>query len=382
MLDLAGHAQRVSTLAGTGGLALGSGTLTAGRDGAQASSFGGSISGTGAFIKDGSNTQTLSGSNLYSGGTTIEKGTLQFSQIVSMPASGDISVNSGGTLAVNAGGTGEFSNGSSGNGTIGGLLSGIGGQSGSTVTLHSGSALGIDKTDAGGSLTYAANITNSGVGVTKLGSGTLVLTGSNSYSGPTIVNAGTLLANNTFGSALGSSTVTVQSGATLGGNGTIGAAISVESGGSLIAGSGGVDTLTLANGLTLKDGSTNIFLINSTNNYTSLNIQQGLVTYGGTLKLDLNGYTASLGDQFELFSTWGNGATYTSNFSDVTIIGDTNSFTNSSGVWTGTDSKGVSYQFVDATGYLSVQAVPEPSACALFGLGALTLLIVARRKNA
>lgn len=382
VLDLAGHEERIGTLAGTGGVSLGSGTLTAGRDSEPASSFGGAISGAGAFIKDGSNTQTLSGSNSYSGGTTIKKGTLQFSQIASMPASGNVSVSSGGTLAVNAGGAGEFGIGTSGNGTIGGLLSGLGGQSGSTVTLNSGSALGIDTTDAGGSLTYTANITNAGVGLTKLGSGTLALTASNSYSGPTTVTAGTLLANNTSGSALGSSTVTVQSGGTLGGNGTIGAAVSVENGGSLTAGSGGVGALTLTNGLTLNDKSTTTFLITATNNYTSLNIMGGLVTYGGTLSLDLTQYVPSAGDTFALFSTWGNGATNTLDFAALKSIGDTISFTKSSGVWTGTNSTGVTYQFVDSTGYLSVQAVPEPCTYALFGVGALTLLIVARRKQA
>ena len=61
------------------------------------------------------------------------------------------------------------------------------------VTFASGSFLGIDTSSApGGSLTYAGNITNSGLGINKLGTGTLVLPGANTYTGGTTVTAGTL----------------------------------------------------------------------------------------------------------------------------------------------------------------------------------------------
>ncbi len=92
---------------------------------------------------------------------------------------------------MNAGGTGEFNNGTSGNGTIGGLLSGVGGQSGSTVSFASGSYLGIDTTNSGGSLTYSGNITKP-IGLIKLGPGTLTLSGANTYTGSTTIAVGTL----------------------------------------------------------------------------------------------------------------------------------------------------------------------------------------------
>lgn len=57
--------------------------------------------------------------------------------------------------------------------------------------------------------------------VQKLGAGTLVLSGANIYTLPTVVSAGTLLANNTTGSATSTGAVNVASGATFGGSGTI-----------------------------------------------------------------------------------------------------------------------------------------------------------------
>ena len=155
-------------------------------------SITGAMAGSGTTFTLTTGAATLSGTNTYTGGTTISSGTtLQFGQITAMPATGTIAVASGGTLAVNAGGSGEFTNATSGNGSIGGLLSGVGGQGG-PVTFASGSALGIDTTNAGGSLTYAGAITNTGVGLTKLGTGALVLTGANTYTGTTTVASGAL----------------------------------------------------------------------------------------------------------------------------------------------------------------------------------------------
>ena len=54
----------------------------------------------------------------------------------------------------------------------------------------------------------------------KIGSGTLILTGANTYSGPTDVQAGTLGLRGSL-----ASTVTVESGATLGGTGSVGGLI-------------------------------------------------------------------------------------------------------------------------------------------------------------
>ena len=101
-----------------------------------------------AFGGGASGTVILSGSNTYSGGTTINAGgTLQFAQTTAMPSSGVVAVNPGGTLAVNVGGAGEFTNATSGSGSIGGLVAGVGGQNG-VVKWAAASVLGLDTTNA------------------------------------------------------------------------------------------------------------------------------------------------------------------------------------------------------------------------------------------
>jgi autotransporter-associated beta strand protein len=84
--------------------------------------------------------------------------------------------------------------------------------------------------------------------------GTVILTAANSYSGGTTVSGGTLLVNNTSGSGLGSGSVVVQSGATLGGSGSFSGSLSVSSGATLAPGASiqslGSGAVSLASGAT------------------------------------------------------------------------------------------------------------------------------------
>ncbi len=84
--------------------------------------------------------------------------------------------------------------------------------------------------------------------IIKSGTSTFALSGNNTYTGGTSVNGGTLLVNNTTGSATGSGAVAVNSGGTLGGTGTISGATTVNAGGTIRGDSGtGTGTLNLAN---------------------------------------------------------------------------------------------------------------------------------------
>jgi autotransporter-associated beta strand protein len=150
-------------------------------------SFGGVISGTGAFAQIGAGTTILTAINTYSGGSTINAGVLAVS------ADNNLGSSSGG-LAF-GGGTLQF-------------LSGF--TSSRTVTLNAGGGT-IDTN--GNNATLGGTISGSG-GLTKIGTGALTLAGASSYTGATNVNAGTLQAGATNAFAP-SSAFTVAGGATL-----------------------------------------------------------------------------------------------------------------------------------------------------------------------
>ena len=76
--------------------------------------------------------------------------------------------------------------------------------------------------------------------ITKEGSGTLTLTGTSTYTGPTTVSAGTLLVNGNNSAAVGAVTV---NGGSLGGTGTVGGALTIRAAGSITPGAG-IGTLT------------------------------------------------------------------------------------------------------------------------------------------
>ncbi|BCU77892.1 autotransporter-associated beta strand repeat-containing protein [Luteolibacter sp. LG18] len=79
-------------------------------------------------------------------------------------------------------------------------------------------------------------------GLTKLGAGTMTLTGANTYTGATAVNAGTLLVD---GSTAAGSAVSVGASGTLGGTGTLGGPVTAA--GKIAPGDTGTGTLTTGN---------------------------------------------------------------------------------------------------------------------------------------
>src|SRR5262249_12533351 len=137
-----------------------------------------------ALTKTGTGTFTLSGANTYSGGTTLNAGAL--------------AVGSNGAL-----GTGALTFAS---GTT--LQAAANRLSLANATTDNGGD-DVDTQSNGRTLTGATSATGS---LTKIGSGTLTLAGSNMYGGGTALNAGTLAVGSN--SALGTGDLTFASGTT------------------------------------------------------------------------------------------------------------------------------------------------------------------------
>ncbi|EBQ8680980.1 AIDA autotransporter, partial [Salmonella enterica subsp. enterica serovar Mbandaka] len=166
--------------------------------------FTNNISGSGQVEKSGDDALTLSGANSYSGGTLISDGTLVATNVEAL-GTGNVTDNA--TLEMNTGG--DFDNAISGSGqvvksgdetlTLSGANSYTGGTtiSGGTLVASNVEALGSgDVTnDAVLELNTGGDFINSigGTGrVEKSGDETLTLSGSNTYTGGTLISGGTL----------------------------------------------------------------------------------------------------------------------------------------------------------------------------------------------
>jgi autotransporter-associated beta strand protein len=176
------------------------------------------------------------------------------------------------------------------------------------ITLSSGGPIQVT---AGQTLT-ANGLVSGASGLLKGGEGALVLSGNNTYTGPTTVFAGTLLVNNTMGSGTGTGAVTVTSGGTLGGTGTVSGAASVASGGLLSPGSPAADPGTLATGnLALVMGATYTVQINGAGAgmFDQVNVT-GTVNLGNaSLSAALGaGFTPSAGQTFTIVNNDGTDA--------------------------------------------------------------------------
>ncbi|WP_170156928.1 autotransporter domain-containing protein [Roseimicrobium gellanilyticum] len=145
-----------------------------------------------------------------------------------------------------------------------------------------GSALRVGEGEFSGSIQLG--VTGS-ISLEKYGTGILELSGASTYLGNTIVSGGSLIVNNSTGSATGTGTVFVQDGALLGGSGFISGPVIVEGGGTLSAGNS-PGTLTLG-GLDLKGGSSLDFELGTPSDLIDIN---GLLTQSveGTIKLNLS----------------------------------------------------------------------------------------------
>jgi autotransporter-associated beta strand protein len=252
-----------------------------------------SISGAGSLVKNGSGALILSGSNSYSGGTTISSGTLKAGHNSAL-GTGSITLGVSGTTA-----SITFTSTDATDRTISNSLASFAGSNwnttfGSAVTgnLTFGNptsvTLGSTRTfTVNNSWTSFANsFTGNGDGITKNGTGTLILLGANSYTGATTINAGTLQIGNggATGSLSTSSAITV--------NGTL----TFNRSGDIVQGSNFSTAAITGTGSLIQNGSGNLTL-NATNAYaggTTLNSGTLVINNASTLgsgTLTINGGT-------------------------------------------------------------------------------------------
>ncbi len=167
------------------------------------------MSGAGTLSKIGAGTLILTGANTYSGGTTVSVGTLQGD---TTSLQGNIA--NATSVVFDQAGSGTYAGIMSGAGALtkigagtlimtgantygGGTTVSVGTLQGDSTSLQGNIANATSVVfDQAGSGTYAGVMSGAGA-LTKIGAGTLILTGMNNYSGGTTVVAGTLQGNTT-----------------------------------------------------------------------------------------------------------------------------------------------------------------------------------------
>jgi len=226
---------------------------------------------------------------------------------------------------------------------------------------------------ASGSTTFSGVLQNGAAGVlafTKEGAATQTLTGTSTYTGATNVNAGSLVVN---GNISTSSLTTVAPGATLGGDGTVGAATI----NGILAPGNSIGTLNATGDVTWNDNDSWVFeLATAAATLALANSTPGLS--------DLLNITGSGNDFIK-----GTGTSFTFDFVNGGTVGwyklvdweSTTTFGASDFSATNLSSGLTGAFTVDSgTSALYLNVIPEPSAALLGGLGVLALL--RRRRNA
>ncbi|TFY90662.1 transporter [Pseudomonas nabeulensis] len=194
--------------------------------GAPNLTLGGVISGTGGLIKNGIGDLTLSGANTFSGALNIQAGRVITASPGALGNTSGVSVASGASLNL---------------GTDSSLAT-LGGSG--ALQLGAGTTLSVGGVNS--SSTFGGSLSGSG-GLTKVGTGTLNLTGSSGLTGSTAINAGVL---NVTG-ALTGGLINVNNGGTLIGSGTV-SSVNVNAGGHLGLSTG---SLLTASGLNMSSGA-------------------------------------------------------------------------------------------------------------------------------
>jgi len=251
------------------------------------------LSGAGAYNKTGAGMLTLGGANTYTGATTLTGGALSVATI--------------GNGGVASGNLGSASNAPANLVFDGGTLQYTGATASTdrNFTINAGKTATVEVTT--NTLTMSGGATATSGALTKIGAGTLILSGTNSYTGATTVSAGTLMLGNS--SALSTGNLAVNAGTLdLAGFNT---ATTLLSGSGTIANSSAVDsTVTINLAASIADAFTGAistpstgkvnFVFNATAGGTSSNLSmnnaatfKGATTVNGTGST--TGFTSVLG---------------------------------------------------------------------------------------
>lgn len=223
--------------------------------------YSGIISGSGSLVKEGTGTQLLGTPNTYSGGTTINAGEFQIGSSNAF-GTGPLTLTGGSITARFANRNVPNSVTLSGDFTLNTATAG-----GNVLTLSgntdlSGASRTISVANTGGSAITGV-ISNGGL--TKAGTGTLTLTGINTYTGPTLISEGRL--------QIGNGTV----------DGSINTSSGIENYGTLTYNFAGQNTISLpitGSGELTKIGAGIARFSNTGNSYTGTST----VTAGAVIK--------------------------------------------------------------------------------------------------
>jgi fibronectin-binding autotransporter adhesin len=277
----------------------------------------GVISGAGSLTKANIGKLVLSADNTFTGSVTINGGTVEVpSNGLYRDGAGAAVYNGSAVVTIGAGGTLKLvSYAYNGAGGLGGLrdyanarvinggtleVTGAGHSSGQDFTIGaSGGTFRYNPSNTGDTLTLSGNVNSNttlngalvfdaignitagdviaGSGsLGKTGSGKLILSGTNSYTGATSATAGSLIIN---GSTSTSSLVTIGSAATLGGSGTVGGDTAVS---GVLAPGNSPGLLTFTNDLSFAAGSTVLWEL-SANSLSGRGTVWDAVNVGGDL---------------------------------------------------------------------------------------------------
>jgi autotransporter-associated beta strand protein len=287
-------------------------------DQASAGTYAGTMSGGGSLTKVGAGTLVLSGTNSYSGGTTVSAGILQGT---TASLQGNILNNA--IIIFDQAGTGTYAGAMSGSGNLtkdgtgtliltglnsyaGGTMVNGGVLQGNSISLQgnilNNATVVFNQTGTG---TYAGNMSGSG-GMALQGGGALTLTGINTYTGPTTVTGSTLYANGTLTSG-----VALDAASVLRGVGTIGGFVS--NGGTLSPGNS-VGTLTVTGNFVSNGGAYQVE-VNSVGQNDRVNVGGSATINGGTVRILTDSGTYNTSQTYTILNATGG---VTGTYSNVT----------------------------------------------------------------